>query len=367
MSPPGQRSVSSGSGAKDSATSSRTSRSHHSAPTPRPGSRVGYADALAHPGGPKAGFTLIELLICSAIAMVLAGFCVSTFYQFRKVVVRAESRQAMYGTAQNTYAYLQRTLSSVQQSCAFAVTRVQRDVLLDPDPGEIRVAFMRGKESIDSFRGFDSANKVFSDLTWELWVWNRANQTLSIANNSIGDATNPGRAFQSGAFSPAGVSYNGKWFHVTPQARRTLNPADPFGAGAGSLDDNILFPNASGVSMASPLGDIGDYTDLVNNLAVVLENVSDLSFELVTHSGAVHVVDDSAAAAPLVFQGVWLDGRLAPTLTAAPIYATSDLARRPRLLRLRYTVTDPRWRNDAAPLSTTFSFSFALPGLSAHQ
>lgn len=320
-----------------------------------------------NPARSRTAFTLIELSICSAIAMLLAGFAISTFYQLRRVVSRSEARQAMYSSAQSVFNYMQQTLGGLQQSCAVAVLRVQRNSGAAVDPGEIRLVFMRSRDSISSYRNISSSTTfIADDLTWELWSWKRGEQSFSVASNSIGTTSNPGRFFVSGSFTPEGVNYNGRTFYVTAQARRVLDPADPTGNGPDGLDGNILFPGPTGVSRANALEDVGDYTDLQNNLAVAVPNMSDLSFEIVTHGGTTHAIDDSSAAAPLVFQGVWLDGRMAPSLTAPGNYALSELIHRPRLLRMRFTLTDPKWRNDS-PLSCTFSFSFPLPGLTAQQ
>lgn len=308
-------------------------------------------------------------MISTALGMLLAGLTVTAFYHFRKSVNRSEDRLAMCSSAQNIYVYMQRILASAQHSCAFVVTRIQRSAGITPDPGEIRIVFMRGKEEVSSFRTMENTSReneyIRNDLTWELWVWKRSDQTFSIGTNSIGGTAQGGRSFVSGDFSPAGVNYNNQRFFVTPQPRRTLNATDPFTANPGGLDDNILFPGAGGLSMANPTQDVGDYTDLKNNLTTVLSDVSDMSFDILTFDGTTYVIDDQSSAPPVVLNGVWLDGRLAPTLTAAPIYSTSDLTKRPRILRLRFTLNHPKWKHSSAPLASTFSFSFAMPGLLA--
>ena len=117
------------------------------------------------------------------------------------------------------------------------------------------------------------------------------------------------------------------------------------------------------------LSDIGDYTDLQRQLEPVVERVlspapgTDPAFTLqvVAHDGTVTTVDDSAATTT-VLQGVWLDGRLAPLVTAPQVFATSDAAKRPKLVRIRFMLRDPK-----ADFYQTFSFSFALPGMAPPQ
>lgn len=340
-------------------------------------------------------FTLIELLICTALAMFLAAVSVTTFYQVRKAVARAEAGMAMCDAAQTAYAYMHTATASLQQSCALAAYAHERGpAAAAAEAGEIRLVFMRGKEHISDFTslaGTQSDAYIRNDLTWEMWHWRRADATFSVAVNSTGDTSYPGRNFLSGAFTPAPgtgtpVNYSGARFFVTPQPRRTLDWSSPMigpsATGLGFLDDNVLFPDAAGVSQASPRGDIGDFADLQNESTAVLRNVSDLSFVLVAHDGSETVLDDapsSFAAAHAatggwdVRQGVWLDGRMltdrpAPAdppvgLPDASDYAASPLPRRPVLLRVVMTYEDPRWRTSSAPLSRTFTFSFPLPGL----
>lgn len=340
-------------------------------------------------------FTLIELLISTALAMLLAAVAISTYYQVRRAVARAEAGMAMCDSAQTVYAYMHAASGSLQQSCAMAAYAHERGSAGPvPEAGEIRLVFMRGKEHVSDFVSLASAESsayVRNDLTWEMWHWRRSDRTFSVGVNSWGDTTDPGRSFLSGAFTPvpatgAAVNYNGARFFVTPQPRRTLDWSSPMtgpsAAGLGFLDDNLLFPNASGVSMANPLSDIGDYTDVQNGMTTVLRNVADMSFVLVAHDGSQTTLDDAPSsfaanhAATLgwdVRQGVWLDGRLLtdrPLATDPPSglpdasnYISSPLPKRPVLLRVVMTLEDPRWRNSSAPLSRTFTFSFPLPGL----
>jgi hypothetical protein len=55
--------------------------------------------------------------------------------------------------------------------------------------------------------------------------------------------------------------------------------------------------------------------------------------------------------------------RLQPTVTD---YSISEIAQRPKLLRLRFTIDNPS-ADPRAALTQTFCFSFALPGLAVDQ
>lgn len=342
-----------------------------------------------------SAFTLIELLISTALAMLLAAVSVTAFYQVRKTVARAEAGMAMCDSAQTIYAYMHSATASLQQSCAMAIYAQERSpAAAATEVGEIRLLFMRGKEHVSNFVSLATAESdayVRNDLTWELWQWRRSDRTFSVGVNSWGSTSFPGRSFVSGSFSPApatgsSVNYNGARFIVTPQPRRTLDWSNPLTgpslSGLGYLDDNVLFPDAAGVSMANARDDIGDYTDLRNGMAVVMRNVSDMSFILVAHDGSQVTLDDAVSSFASshaatngwdVRQGVWLDGRMLTDrplpgdppngLADASVYADSPVPLRPVLMRVVMTIEDPRWRSSASPLTRTFSFSFPLPGL----
>ena len=306
----------------------------------------------------ERGFTLIELMVCTALAMLMAGVAISAFVQTRKLVERSEARLAIYTSAQRLYTHLNRTFASVQQTCALVVRSTSGS------PGTVQLVFMRAKESNSNF-GTPVASAVNPDLVWEQWVWTRSTATLKRS------ASSDNRSFKSGTFTPSGVDYSGKTFQVAPQPRRVLDPANPLTQtmpfSGPNLDDNVLFPNGSNVSKASAAGDLSDWGDLSANLVPVLDQVTDLSLEIVANDGSVLPVDDSTNATR-VFNGTWPDGRLAAGLGTIPDlvtqYPASDVAKRPKLIRMRLTLADQR---KAAGLSCTFSFSFALPGLMLDQ
>lgn len=316
-----------------------------------------------------AGFTLLELMISSALALLMAGLSISAFIQTRKMVQRAEARLAMYASAQRLHTYLNRTLASLQQSCVvvgFSTVATRSGDATDP--GMLKLVFMRGKEHLWDFAPPDTTAladaAVTGDLVWEELEWRRATGALRSGASSQGTPAAPGRWFTptASSFVRNGINYGGQRFTVAPRPRRRVDPTS-MATVVNGLNDDLLFPDGSAVpvSAANAIDDVGDLTDAERNLAPLLERVSDLSLQIVAHDGTVSDLTDGATRnPPLVLQGVWLDGRLAPTLDAAPAFAGSDLAKRPRLLRLRFTLVDDLRRPD---LSCTFSFSFALPGL----
>jgi len=306
---------------------------------------------------------MIELLVATAIAMAMAGLATSALIQVRKMIIRAEATLTMNTQALSIYSQLDRQLGALQQSCALVVTST---ATTGTTGGEVRLIFMRGKDDLYDFSfAPPSPTPMNSDLVWQEWDWQQGAQAVYAASST------PNRSFApTASFKPDNASdYKGFTFETVPQPRRVLSGTAPTMADPGGLDDNLWFRDfsSSAGSLASA-SDIGDYTDLQNNLVpCTVSTVSDWSLQLVAHNGAVTTIDDSTTST-LVIPGVWLDGRMVPAtgvntkLSSAVDFADSPLPLRPRVLRLRFTLTDT-----TAVISRTFSFSFALPGLSPEQ
>jgi Tfp pilus assembly protein PilE len=299
----------------------------------------------------RSAFTLIELLVATAIAMAMAALVTSAFIQVRKLIARAEATIAMNTAALSVYTNMDRHLQALQQSCAMVVTTTAS---VNGGGGEVRIIFMRGKEDAEDFQYTQQYLPVNTDLVWQEWDWRQDTANVLTASST------PDRSFSPNhSFKPSGsAEYQYQPFENLPQPRRTLSATAPTTASPGGLDDNIYFPTAAGAtSSAADAGDVGDYTDLQNHLVPGLSGVTDWSMQIVAHEGTVTTIDDTSTTT-VVLPGVWLDGRMADTLTAPPDYAHSALLKRPRLLRLHFTLTDTK-----AVIQRSFSFSFALPGL----
>jgi prepilin-type N-terminal cleavage/methylation domain-containing protein len=284
--------------------------------------------------GARRGFTLLEVLISTAIAVTMAGISVGAYVQVRKTILRSEALLAMHDRAQGIYNACYRDLQATMPDCALVIVA---------DSDGVDLVGMRGKE--DSFDYDPSVDTYSSDLVWFEWRWKDG----ALAN---GRSTGVRRFTASNRLVFGRTDYRGMSFVNLPQPRRWLDPTQPF----ATLDDNVYFPDASGASRADPL-DLGDRADLLRNLAPVATGVKDLTLQCVLHDGTTETFD-GATPRTLVIQGAWMDGRLAPRLSDPPDFATSAAAKRPELLRLRFTLEDPR-----IALRQTYSFSFALPGL----
>lgn len=340
----------------------------------------------------RRGFTLLELVVSSAIAMGIAAMATQAFFQVQKLIRRNEALMALHQQAKVMYMALEGSLASAQQSCAVVVRSVRRAAPVAPavDPGRVDLIFMRGNEQKDGYSARSDSGQSLntSQIVWEEWTWKRGTECVHAGTNRP-MAKNPkfdypARWFRPGiAFRPSGAggpNYLDKDFFNAPQPRRYLDPADPTGGPAlsgpavGRLDDNIWFPSAadptvSAINYGTPANpipepeDIGDYTDLQRALqAPAFTQVSDLALQIVLHDETVLTVDDSADAT-IVLQGVWLDGRIGAggrdaTLAPPNDFPASDIAKRPKLLRARFTLTDRK-----ASVSQSFAFSFAWPAL----
>lgn len=295
----------------------------------------------------RRGFTLIELLISTALAMMLASVATGAFLQLRQTIARAQDRLATHASVESLYTTLKRSVDNLQQSCG---------MVAQSDAGQIRLIFMRAKMDSEDYRPgrwpIDNI-KVTADLVWEEWRWDPALGTLTVASSS------PLRSYRSlSDFTPATVNLNRSTFLSLPQPRRYLDPTAPTGAQPGGLDDNIYFPTTADptASLYHP-EDVGDYTDMIRQRTPIMRGISALTIQLVAQDGTVLTLNQGPSVHQVI-QGVWLDGRMAPTLSAAPDFATGPVAKRPVLLRLRFTAGDA-----ATGAEKVFSFSFPLPGL----
>jgi prepilin-type N-terminal cleavage/methylation domain-containing protein len=300
----------------------------------------------------RRGFTLIEVLVSVTLCTTMSVMCIISYQRMSAVIHRAEVRVARHSDAQTIFGNLHRSLSSMEQHCAFVVSSIAASAPgVVPATGVVSVTFMRGKENNEDWQWALQNQPYNSDLLWETWTWHQADQTLYTASSS------PRRSFQvPQVFKPSGnTDFSSSIFNYLPQPRRYLDPVHP----EWTLNDNMLFPadpTTSATSVAGG-GDLGDWQDLQNQYLAALTNVSDCALQVVNFDGSVLPIDDTQTTT-VVRNGAWMDGRIGPTLATPVPFASSDLALRPRILRLRYTITEPG--NGG---SQTFAFSFALPGM----
>lgn len=95
--------------------------------------------------------------------------------------------------------------------------------------------------------------------------------------------------------------------------------------------------------------DYGDYDDLVRNASPLLFHCTDFSIELEDLAG-VKTTADGSANFSWANSGSYVDGRF-----------QADLAQRPSIARIRFTLTEPKVKHSA-----TYSFSFTLPAITRY-
>lgn len=334
-----------------------------------------------------SAFTLIELLVCTGIAMAIAAVALSAFTQVRSAIARSEALLGLHQEALTIYTTLEAAFASAQQSCA---------VVVDQEPGRVALIFMRSKEQKDDYPSFLDGNtsvgnrlNYSTQLVWEMWEWRRSTASIHAACNRPMQKNlfkYGARTFTPPAVFANGQDYRNRTFWTFPQPRRYLDPNDPLGGPSPApdplisrLDDNIWFPDPAApdqslvrIGTTPHPGDIGDYTDLKRaTTAPAFRNVTDWSFQIIKHDDSLAplLVKEDGTTSHTVLQGVWLDGRLGTggdrsLAELGPVQdpVGSDLAHRPRLLRLRFTLTEPD-----SGVSQSFFFAFSWPGLAPVQ
>jgi hypothetical protein len=278
----------------------------------------------------RAALTLIELLVATMlIAMVLTA-ATTAFMQMRAMTVRIQARQGLHDTARIIYERMRWEVSSLMQGSAFFVTSA---AATPASPGAVELVFLRGKlDHLDfmiegNYGGF--ANAV-TDTVWSRWAWDPARRQITLASN------NQARSFTADVDFKAGTyNYKGRPFRNLPAAERQARA----GSAAATLDANAYGTGAT--------DDIGDYQELLRNAVPIAVDCADFRVEVVCQDGST-VSAPGAADAVFAADGQYVDGR-----------GGSALAKRPRLIRIRFTLTARK-----TTVSETFSFSFQAPALS---
>jgi len=286
---------------------------------------------------PRRGFTLLEVLVSLTVVMVLAGTATASFLQLRSLTRRVQARQALSDTARIAFDRLRGECDAMVHAGAW---------WLGPTAGGgVELVFLRGRvDMLDFSFGAEVREPAFgainptalTDLLWTRLAWDPATRTLGLGGSSplrMCKLAQPWR-------SPGGRDFQGAVAVFLPQAVRQAG-TDPRTA----LDAHRL-------GNGDP-GDLGDYGDLLANTVPLATGCTDLAIQAVLADGSV--VD---AAAGVAGDGLPVDGRGAAW------------AKRPRLLRLRFTLQAPDSRIDpatglddpASVIQQTFSLTFRTAG-----
>lgn len=281
----------------------------------------------------RRGFTLIEVLVSLAVVMLLVGAATAAFLQMRTLTRRIQARQALNETARMVFDRLRCECDAMVHAGAWW--------LRSTPGGAVELVFLRGKVDLLDFSiDPDGSNPTtLTDLVWTRLQWDPATRDLTLA------ASSPLRVVQLTRpwVSPSGRDFQGASVAFLPQAVRQ----------AGSDPQTVL--DANRIGNGDPV-DLGDYGDLLANAVPLATGCTDFAIQAVLGDGSV--VDASTATAlALAGDGLPVDGR------------GGAWAKRPRLLRLRFTLKAPDSRIDPATglddpatvVEQTFTFTCRTP------
>ena len=294
------------------------------------------------------GFTLIEILIATGLALFLTTVTLTAFLSIKRTVDRAEARLQLHQRARTFYDTVVETAAAIEPSCAISVITRRADrttpASLRATPGEVTLLFMRGLlNDMDNHReiGYRAAINHTADMAWERWTWDRASQTFRIGRGRRNDL------FQNsdGTWAKGGLNWTSPdKFGIWAQPRRTFTslvgvtvPTDRITKLWVEMDDNKW-------GMADP-NNLGDGSDLSQAMRPTMDGVEDLTLELVCGNAVAGIRATDDVDRCVVYDGLYPDG------TAVK----AEVAKAPRLLRLRFTLAARR-----STLRQTFSHSFLI-------
>lgn len=275
-----------------------------------------------------AAYTAVEVLVSLALGLVVVGLCTTAFSQTVKTVRRTQVRLAMHETANTAYTCLSEDLGAALGTTAFFVESTADSGAGD---GRLDLVFMRGQlDPLEFTTHLDSGRyeKRVSDEVWVLWRYDQRTRTLS---RGVNDAFREFRLDQD--WRPGGSrNYRDRRFAILPQPQRI------------AITDarTTLDANAFGTGHRA---DVGDFTDLEQRLIPVLRGVTACDAEILFIDGTTEAADLTASTV-IARSGSAIDGGLRGSTPAA--------RSRPALVRLRFTLGDPRRGIEQA-------FSFSVP------
>lgn len=270
----------------------------------------------------RRGFTLIEVLVSLTLMAFLMTTATYAFTQVKAMTARIQARQAMHNSARLVYERLRTEIDAMHQGSAFFLRS-------GGGGGDVELVFLSGRYDLRDFSArpeYESSEAYTVDHLWSRWHWSGPGEALTSARNR------PLRRFVLNQdWAPDGINYRNQTFAILTQAQRE----------AGTDPISTLNRNAFGTPS---LEDRGDYTDLVAQAQPIALDCSDLRFEVVLADGSIIGAAPDRTSSHAI-DGLHINGEAGGT------------ASRPRLIRMRFALSDPR-----LDLSETFSFTFRAPG-----
>lgn len=293
----------------------------------------------------RRGFTLIEILVSVSIMMLLIGAAFTAFLELRSMTRRIQARQALCDTSRLVYARLRSECDAMVHVGAWWLRSTPTTTTLPTRPdGNVELIFLRGKTDTRDHHVGMSQQPALTDLVWTRIFWDASTSELRLSASSSKRTI---RLTQDWT-SPSGRNYRSAYAAFLPVPVRQ----------AGTDPAAVLELNRIGNGDPA---DVGDYTDLVRNGTPIILGCTDFAIQAVLVDGTT-VDATTGASTSLAGDGLPISGRDVLIQNAV----TNAWQRRPRLLRMRFTIRAPESRKDPATglddpkelIQQTFSYTF---------
>lgn len=276
---------------------------------------------------------MIEILVSLGLMTFLLASATFAFNQMRTMANRVRIRQAMHSTARVVAERLRQEFSATMSQGSFHVISDSA-----PDGSEIELIFLGGRYDHQNF-GLENGHLAdtapdasASDLTWVRLAYDQDAGILTLADNAMY------RSFTiPSTWGHMGEDYRNSTVGILPEPRRRA-------AADGTTMRAMLDDNSWGTGFG---GDFGDYAELCRRAVPIADRCRDLTLVIVDGDGT----ETTFIAGNPAFRswpGLLLDG-------SDPVDLVLD---RPALVRLRFTLDDPR-----SDIEQVFSWSFPLGGI----
>lgn len=325
----------------------------------------------------RHGLTLVELMVAISIGMAMIALAWTAFSRTSAGTARASARIELHESAAVVREYLARDLGNMAPTLAF-FARSQPQVASGADRiDSIEMVFMRTTAPLLSQSSTLSQDQYKSEYHWVRWRFRRTWRDIAgvatvVATGLYRSSSTPTRSWRSSSAASAWAAPNlndpapgfKKWTNYGPSGgpgaaqgngREWINIPRPLrdaSEGIPSLDNNRYGVPPAYIDPASRYGDIGDLTDLDRNEELVSDRIRDLTIGWVAADGSAVALTSDAAADQRI-DGLYLD----VTGPAGNPYA-AQLGRRPRLMRVAYSLADA-----TSGVAQDFAVSIASPGL----
>lgn len=309
----------------------------------------------------RHAFTLIEVLAAAALSVVVLTLVLAAFMGIRRLAARNQLLVTMHEAAANVHDVVATKALAMVHTAKIECVATPGSSGWGGNAGEVGITWMATVSDPRQLSyGFDRELK--GDMLWCRLKWTGGGLDAQgrPLRSSLRFATNAGYREALGTTSPL--------IYTNPQFRRDRRR---------DLDDNDLrftpgLRTAKYLSIRMP-GDAQDLDGRLDDLHAMRLSVRDFEISWVDRGGwttvassasGIRQIDSSGAPHSLVggpdwendqrlgIDGVFLDGR--PSSAAGSVRTIADA--RPVLLRLRFTITETPWSEEALSIPIELSF-----------